>query len=71
MRNDTTLEYKKGRRNMHLRQAKELDALSSKLDLPRNVVMDLLIEFFGVPLTHALEVARNSAKRVTTPDIQS
>jgi len=69
MRNDVTLEYRKGRRNLHLRKAKELDALSDKLDLPRNVVIDLLIEYFGDPLTHSLETARNRAKRAMAPDV--
>jgi len=69
MRNDATLEYRKGRRNLHLRKAKELDALSEKLDIPRNVVIDLLVDYFGEPLAHALDVARSRAKRATTPDI--
>ena len=69
MRNDATLEYRKGRRNLHLRKAEELDALSKKLDIPRNVIIDLLIDYFGEPLIHALDVARSRAKRVTTPDI--
>ena len=70
MRNDSTTEYKKGRRNMLLRKANELDALSDKLDMPRNVVMDLLIEYFGDPLVHACDVARNHAQRTTTPEIK-
>jgi len=69
MRNDATLEYRKGRRNLHLRKAKELDALADKLDIPRNVVIDLLIDYFGDPLIHALDVARSRAKRAPTPDV--
>jgi len=69
MRNDATLEYRKGRRNLHLQRAQELDALADKLKMPRNVVIDLLIEYFGSPLVHALDVARMRASRVTTPEI--
>ncbi len=69
MRTDATLEYRKGRRNLHLRKAQELDALADKLDMPRNTVIDLLIDYFGDPLIHALDIARSRAKRATTPEI--